>query len=595
MKSEKMNRNNTGLKRIIALLLALALVLSLAACGRAGNNAANINNAANSNANDSGNASNSNDSGNTPAPVEKNGKVCILYTSDVHCAVDKGFGLAGVAAIRQSLEGQGYTTILVDNGDSIQGEAIGTISSGEAIIKLMNAMHYDIAVPGNHEFDYGVARFLELAEMSDFQWLSCNFNKGGELLFKPYIIKEAAGKKIAFVGVTTPMTLTSSTPANFQDSNGNFIYGFLQDDTGQALYDAVQSAIDSARAEGADLVYVLAHMGMYGNYSRYSYDELIRHTTGIDVFLDGHSHDTEQVVMLDKEGRKVVRSACGTQLGSIGYSFISADGKVEDTNIWTWNNSVSAQELFGIDNDISKTLEEAHKELQALLGKVVARSDVELTIYDPVEKDSAGKPIRMIRRAETNLGDLCADAIREAGGADIALTNGGGIRTSIAKGDITYENIISVFPFGNELCVIEATGQQILDALEWSAKSIPGEFGGFQQVSGITFTIDVSVSTPCKADSNGMFAGVEGKRRICDVKVGGKPIDPKATYTVAALDYLVFENGDGHTSFDGCKVLQDRVKLDNLVLIDYIVEVFGSGQGARYADPYGDGRITIKQ
>ena len=575
-------------KKIAALLITLAMVLSLASCAGAGsNNAGNTNN--------SENTSNSNDSGNIPAPAEKDGRICILYTSDIHCGVDQGFGLAGLAQIRQALEDQGYTTILVDDGDAVQGEALGTITKGEAMIKLMNALKYDVVIPGNHEFDYGMDQFLELTKKADFPYISCNFNKQGELVFKPYVIIEAAGRKIGFVGVTTPETITSSTPSNFQDEKGNYIYGFLQDEDGSALYAAVQKAVDDARAEGAELIYVMGHMGYYGSSTPYSYEDVIRNTTGIDVFFDGHSHDSEQVVMKNKEGKEVVRSACGTKLSSIGYSFISADGKIEKTDIWSWNNDVCAQELFGLDNYAAKAVDTANAEIEELLGKVVARTDVELTINDPVEKDSSGKPIRMVRRAETNLGDLCADALRAAGKADVALLNGGGVRTNIAKGDITYGDIISVFPFGNELCVVEASGQQILDALEWGAKGIPGEFGGFLQVSGISFTIDPSVPSPCLSSTNGMFSGIEGSRRVSNVKVGDKPLDPKATYTVAGLNYLLLENGDGHTAFDGCKLLLDKVKTDNLVLIDYIVDVFGSGQGARYADPYGDGRIEIKQ
>ena len=599
-------------KRITAICIFLALILILSACGanNINNNTANtipnnaaVNNSAESNTTNSidNEADNSTVSNNTADPgttvpsTEKNGEIYILFTRDVHCGIDQGFGYAGLMQIRETLENKGYTTILVDNGDSIQGEAVGTMSKGEAIIEIMNTMHYDIAIPGNHEFDYGTERFLEVAKMAEFPYISCNFNKEGELVFKPYIIKEAAGIKIAFIGITTPETITSSTPEYFQNDKGEYIYGFLQDGNGETLYNAVQKAVNDARAEGADLVYVLGHMGMAGSESIWSYADIIENTEGIDVFLDGHSHDTGQIVMKNKNGDDVVRSACGTKLSCIGYSHITSDGKVVETNIWRWPNSICAQELLGIKNAASEAVDNARSKLAEQLDKVVARTDVDLTINDPVEIDNFGNPIRMIRRAETNLGDLCADAFRISSGADIAVMNGGAIRTSIKKGDITFGDIISVFPFGNYLCVIEATGQQILDVLEWGAKGIPGEFGGFLQVSGLSYTIDPSIPSPCKADENNMCVSIEGPRRVSDVTIGGEALDPDKTYTVAGADYTLLSNGDGITAFNGCRVLQDRVRLDNQLLIDFIADTLGGKVGTEYADPYGEGRITIKQ
>jgi 2',3'-cyclic-nucleotide 2'-phosphodiesterase (5'-nucleotidase family) len=224
----------------------------------------------------------------------------------------------------------------------------------------------------------------------------------------------------------------------------------------------------------------------------------------------------------------------------------------------------------------------------------VASTKVDLTISDPEVVDSNGKPIRIIRRTETNLGDLCADAYRDQSGADIAFVNGGGIRVSIEKGDITYGDIIAVHPFGNMLTVIEVSGQQILDALEWGAKAVPGENGGFIQVSGLTYEIDATIDSPCVEDDNSMFVKIKGKRRVSNVMVGDKPIDPKAKYTLAGHDYMLLGHGDGFTMFDGATVLQDRVKIDNQVLIDYITDTLGGTIGEEYAEPFGEGRIVIK-
>ena len=585
-------------RKILALLLAAVLLIGAAACGQVpannGSNAANNGNSAPAN-NGGGNEVPANNSNNTvPAgTVEKNGDIYILFTSDVHCGIDEGFGYAGLAQIRRNLVDQGYTTILVDDGDAIQGESVGMLTTGEAIIDLMNAMKYDVAIPGNHEFDYGMERFLELTEKADFPYISCNFNKEGKLIFKPYTIIEAAGKKIAFVGVTTPDTLVQSTPAYFQDENGNFIYGFMQDETGETLYKAVQDAVDAARAEGADYVYIIGHMGMAGLDNVWDYSGIIANTNGIDVFLDGHSHDTEQVVMKNKDGRNVVRSAVGTKLSCIGYSHISADKGIVETSIWSWPNAQSMPEVLGIKNDMSRKVAETLAELEETMGQVVAKSNVLLTINDPEAKDNSGNPIRMVRRAETNMADLCADAFRIAGKADIGMLGGGGVRANIAKGDITYGDIMKVFPYGNYLTVIEATGQQILDALEWGVQREPDEFGGFLQVSGMTYEIDTTIPSGCKSDANNMQTEIVGERRVKNVKVGGEALDPARTYTVAGPDYVLTGNGDGMTAFNGARVLQNSVKLDVQLLIEYITDTLGGEVGGQYLDLTGEDRIII--
>ena len=526
------------------------------------------------------------------AAAEKNGEVIILYTSDIHCGINQHFGLTGLAQIRQQLEDQGYTTLLVDDGDAIQGEPVGTLSKGEAIIELMNDMQYDAVIPGDHEFDYGMDQFLALTKKANFPYVSCNFNREGELVFAPYVIKEACRMKIAFVGVTTPKTISQSTPAYFQDADGNYIYGFMQDKTGEALYQAVQKAVDDARSEGADYVYVLGHMGLDEECRPWTYADVIANTNGIDVFLDGHSHDTEQVVMKNKDGKDIPRSAVGTKLNCIGCSRITADG-VQETKIWSWPNDDAAPKLFGIDNEIAGDVRNAEAKLGKLLDKVVAKTLYDLTINDPKETDSSGNPIRMVRRSETNLGDLCADAYRDQAGADIGLINGGAIRVSIPKGDITYGDILDVQPFGNSLYVVEATGQQILDALEWGSRTVPGECGGFLQASGLSYEIHSYIESGCQKDENGMCTGITGERRVKNVTVGGEPLDPQKTYTVAGHEYLLLHHGDGHTAFDDAQMLKERLKQDNQAIIDYITETLGGEVGTDYADLTGQGRIVI--
>ena len=514
--------------------------------------------------------------------------VVVLFTSDVHCGVDQGFGYAGLAAVRDNLAKTNHV-LLVDNGDSIQGEPIGTMTTGESNIELMNTVGYDIATIGNHEFDYGMDRFLELTKKANFPYISANFMHNDELVFAPYVIKEFDGVKIAFVGITTPKTTTSSTPKYFQDETGKFVYTFCQDETGDALYAAVQKAVDDARAEGAAYVVAMAHLGIEGESAPWMSTDVIANTTGINALLDGHSHSIlEQEKVKNKDGEEVLLAACGTKLQAIGYLRISAkDGSVA-TGLYKWDtsNAVSLPDLIGLDNEVATKVNEAMDTLNEKLGEVVAKSAVDLVISDP-ETD-----VRIVRTAETNLGDLCADAYRDQSGADIAFVNGGGIRVKIAAGDITLNDILKVHPFGNALCVVEATGQQILDALEWGSRVVPEETGGFLQVSGLTYEIHTYIESSCTADENGLFTGVAGEYRVKNVKVGGEDLDVNKTYTLACHDYLLKNAGDGFTMFQQDTLLQDSVKLDNQVLIDYITGTLNGVVGEAYANPYGQGRIV---
>ena len=548
-------------KKLLGLLLALCLLLSCAALAEDA----------------------------APA-LTKN--LVVLYTSDVHCGIDQGWGYAGLYAVKESLSADNHV-LLVDDGDSIQGEPIGTMTTGEALIDIMNAVGYDIAIPGNHEFDYGVDRFLELTEKANFPYISCNFNKEGELLFAPYIIKEFDGVKVAFVGICTPTTLRTSTPTYFMDDEGNFIYGFLQDETGEALYTAVQKTVDDARAEGAQYVIALAHLGNETECIPWTYADVISHTTGINALLDGHAHDTDQVVMKNKDGEDVVRSACGTKFANIGVLTITPDGAIS-SELYSWGASLPASKLLGLDNAGSQAVTAASTVLNERLTEVVAKASVDLFIHDPTARTEDGKPVRIIRTTETNLGDLCADAYLDQSGADIAFVNGGGIRVPINQGDITLNDILKVHPFGNALTVIEVTGQQVLDALEWSVHVMPGEFGGFNQVSGLTLEVDPTIESPCVQDENGLFDHVDDtkERRVRNVLVHGEPLDPEKIYTLASTDYQLLNKGDGYTMYEGAKVLQESVKLDNQVLIDYITKTLGGVVADGYTEPYGTGRIV---
>lgn len=516
-----------------------------------------------------------------PTPAEESAylgldnDIVILYTNDVHCGVDDNLGYTGLATVKNALEAQGKHVVLVDNGDAVQGDTIGTLSNGEYIIDIMNEVGYDVATPGNHEFDYGMDQFLALTEQANFPYVSANFvDNDGNTVLDPYVIKDVAGVKIAFVGISTPKTITTSTPKYFQDDNGNYIYSFQQDETGEKLYAAVQSAVDAARAEGAQFVIALAHLGIEEDCSPWTSSEVIVNTTGIDAVLDGHSHSMIQGEKVkNKDGAEVLLSSTETKLAYIGCLTIKDDGSMSTTLI--------------SDNGMKEFIGGIQEEFEELVNTVVASTDVDLIIKDPASGE------RIVRVSETNLGDLCADAYRAMSGADVAIVNGGGVRADIPAGDITYGQIIAVHPFGNEMCVVECTGQEILDALELGCSKLPAESGGFLQVSGMTYTVDLNVESTVKLDENGMFVEVEGERRVKDVTIGGEPLDPEKTYTLASHNYKLKDCGDGYSMFADNVFLQDSVMIDNQVLINYIVDVLGGTVGEEYADPYGQGRITI--
>ena len=512
--------------------------------------------------------------------------VVVLFTSDAHAGIDQGWGYAGVAAIRDNLAAKNHV-VLVDNGDAIQGETIGTLTNGKALVELMNVVGYDVAVPGNHEFDYGMTNFLTLAgEVAQYPYISANFTYKDAPVVNPYVIKEFDGVKIAFVGVTTPKTITSSTPTYFQDENGEYVYGFSQDETGAKFYAAIQSAVDAARAEGAQYVIICGHLGTEETCEPYTSIDVIYNVSGIDAVLDGHAHETmAENRVIGKDGKEVVRAACGTKLANVGALTITPDGKIS-SELYAWGNSIAPTELFGLTGSVVDAVNEKIAAMDEIRQTVVAFTEHTLYIKDP-ETD-----VRIIRNAETNLGDLCADAYRAMSGADIAFVNGGGVRAQIPAGNITLDQIYSVHPFGNIMCMVEVKGQQILDALEFGARNNPGENGGFLHVSGLTYEIHTYIESTAQTDENGMFTEVTGEYRVKNVMVGGEPLDVNKTYTLASHNYMLKSAGDGYSMFAGAKLLIDETLIDNQVLITYITVNLGGVVGEEYANPYGQGRIV---
>ena len=409
--------------------------------------------------------------------------IIILYTNDMHCAVDDSIGYAGLAAYRHWCEERTPYVTPVDCGDALQGDAIGAVSGGELPAELMNRVGYDLAVLGNHEFDYGMEQIDRLMEISGAQYLGCNIRYTGQgdgaaflSRLLPYKILSYGKVKVAFIGVSTPESIVKSVPAYFCDEDGNFVYDFCGG-SGEELYGCVQQSVDACLKDGADYVLVLAHLGTDESSSPFTSRELIAHTRGIDAVLDGHS-DSEIPcdVVENADGENVLLSSTGTGLCNIGRLTITGSGNMETGLIGAYPET---------DSEMTDCIEGMKETFEAELAKSVGVSQVPLT----TASDSG---MRLIRNRETNLGDFCADAYRAVSGADIALVNGGGIRADLYAGEITYGDILSVHPYGNSLCVAKATGQEILDALEMASRSCQadpddgenavGENGGVPQL-----------------------------------------------------------------------------------------------------------------
>ena len=543
-------------RKVLSLMLTLALICSLASTSAADRQA-------------------------------PGGPIVILHTNDVHCAVEGDIGYAGVAAYKRQMQriyGDDQVT-LIDAGDAIQGGNIGTVSQGSYLVDIMNQVGYDLAVPGNHEFDYGMENFLTLAEeRARFPYLSCNFLslETGEPVLTGYSLFQYGDTLVAYVGVSTPETFTKSTPAYFQDGEGNYLYSFCEGEEGQALYDQVQRTVDDARDTGADYVVAVGHLGMNGVTEAWSSPAVIAHTTGIDLFIDGHSHEAYQTTVANQDGEEIPLTQTGSKLTGIGQVVIDP---AADTITCTL---VGADAVGEPDEEIQAYIAGIQGEYQAELDRTVATSEVTLTALDEADN-------WLVRVQETNLGDLCADAFRAVLGADVGLMNGGGIRADIEAGDITMGDILDVYTFGNEACLVQVTGQQLLDALEFGAQYYPEASGSFLQVSGLTYTLNPHIPSHVVTNDQGEFVSVDGEYRVQNVLIDGEPLELTKTYTVAGHNYMLKSSGGGFTMFGkngDTVILQDGGMLDNDLLARYITENLG---GVITARQYGQsaGRITV--
>ena len=545
--------------------------------------------------------------------------VTILYTNDVHTYIDNKSPkptYAAIAALKKSIEDTGRDVLLVDAGDHIQGTAYGSMDDGATIIELMNEAGYDLATPGNHEFDYGMARAKAVIQEADFPYVSCNWVdlRTGFNVLPSVKFFFVGGRKIAFVGVTTPETFTKSTPAYFMnDAQTKYIYDILGGEDGQKLYDAVQKAIDKAEFWGADTIIGLGHLGVDPSSSPWTSEEVIAHTHGFTAFIDGHSHTVmanKQVT--DASGKAVTLTQTGSYFKNIGKMTVGADGNITTELINTYE---------GLDAAVAATASNWISAVDDMLGEEIAVGDTKFYINDP----ATGK--RRIRSGETNLGDFVADGIYtyfneiEELHCDVAIMNGGGIRTDVEAGPWSFKTCKTVSPFGNVACLMSVTGQQIQDALEFGARFAGAEGkenGGFLQVAGARYTIHTGTPNTVQTDDKNVWTGSAATPRVSNVEIYDKttgtyqPLDPNATYALAGMNYTLRNLGDGFAMFDGATLIKDYVSEDYLVMSSYAA-MFGGvdanglphlasanspladypGYLLNYEDPYGAGRIQM--
>ena len=525
--------------------------------------------------------------------------ITILYTNDVHTYIDKQspkLTYAAIAALKKSYQDDGKNVLLVDAGDHVQGTAYGSMDEGATIIQLMNAAGYDAATPGNHEFDYGMDRAKELMADADYPYLSCNWVN---LPLNNRVLSDVkyfriGGRTIAFVGITTPETITKSTPAYFMDKNQKrYVYDILGGEDGQKLYSAVQKSINKARVI-ADYVIGLGHLGVDPSSSPWTSKEVIEHTSGLDAFIDGHSHTVMECEWVkDLSGKAVALTQTGSYFANVGEMTIKADGSIATQLVPTYD---------GLDSAVAGIQTEWVSAVDDMLGEKIAVAETNFYISDP----ATGK--RRIRLGETNLGDFVADGIYsyfnevEQLHCDLAIMNGGGIRADVNAGDWSFKTCKQVSPFGNVACLMSVTGKQIQDALEFAARFVGPdgqENGGFLHVAGATYEIHTDIPNTVQTDDKNVWIGsATGTPRVQNVKAG--------------MNYTLRNLGDGFAMFDGAELIKDYVAEDYLVMSTYAMSFGGvDGEGLphlttanspladypgyllNYEDAYGAGRITI--
>ena len=532
------------------------------------------------------------------AGCQRKQPIVILYENDAHCAVE---GYARLAGQRDAERQHTPYVAVVSSGDFAQGNTVGSLTKGEAIVRIMNAVGYDYLTIGNHEFDYTVPQMQHLSEMLTAKTLCCNFSRyeqdnddkdddqDDDDLYPAYEVKDFGSTKVGFIGVATPSTFRSSTPTYFIDDNGNLLYNFHQTDT----YECVQEAVNDAREEGAEIIIVLSHLGDDPEvaYSR----GLIAATHGIDVVLDGHAHHVLNERLVNDRGDSVTLTSTGTKFAYIGRLTIDTDNRVT-------TELLPISDCHRVNQAVQDTVLAIQQELEARVNAPVGT-----TAFALADRDNQDN--RLVRKQETNLGDFMADVARYTTGANIGVCNGGGLRAGLYNETITFGNIVSIWPFNNTMRVVECTGQQLLDAFEVSAANLPRENGDFMHVSGLRYTINPHVPTSVIWDDNRMFNGVGKTRRIAKMEVfmladgesdklpyeqrgTWQQVNPNAVYTIGGQSYIIACSG-ASGMFAKMRLLPvEGEPVNDVDAVCAYIQAMGGTINDVYRRP--QGRITIK-
>jgi 2',3'-cyclic-nucleotide 2'-phosphodiesterase (5'-nucleotidase family) len=498
----------------------------------------------------------------------------ILHTNDVHVAFEDNIGYDGLALYKKELEAVYDHVLLIDAGDAIQGAPIGSISKGSEIIRMMNRLGYDLAVPGNHEFDYGFEALDACAGALDCGYTCANFCvTGGETVFRPWRILEAGELKIGFVGAVAPDTFTKSIIKDILNEVGEPMYDFLADETGERLCAGLQKAIDEVRQSGADYVILVSHLGNNDSITaQFRTDPIVGKLTGLDMVIDGHSHETYNRTVTDGENKQIPIAQTGSNMKAIGRLTIYWDGHLEETLI----DSIPEPTDIPFEKVIRRNVERfVDPEMKAFLDEIVAAyapvmdRKVGEVSYDMIVRDEDNFDVS--RNAENGLCDFVADAFRTVGGTQTAIINAGTVRNNMKSGTVTYNNILNILPYSSDVITVRVSGQMLLDALEFGVSKLPAISAGFPQVSGITFRVNQDIESSVVVDEKNQFVSVAGEYRVSDVMIGQEPLDLKAEYTLAGTSYLL-NGGDGYSMFKEADTLTMTMLPDNEVVIKYIEE-----------------------